>query len=325
MARSRSKSPKRGGATSPAARRKTPQAADVQVVDTAMLEGIKCAVIGACGFLGSAIVKRLTRTGIHAVVAIDVVDPVDPVCDDDGHRVSYVTPPMDTTTRITIASMSSFLGFYSADFHNGHVDVLVFVPNRATSTGLRAATPSHHLTTSCQTVPLAKSSHPIHTTWPLETLVRCRITIASTPFHRSPHGNRPAGQQHAAPGRLCVFVTRTRTTLINVLHALRYVRADARDAEALADVMEAFGINLVFHCASVIDLCPVSEPHKKCLVRHSSSVSFHASSPALCALDQTDVVIVVAKRWIDVLVCCGARCVVHSTRVRNQLHRWIHP
>jgi mannose/fructose/N-acetylgalactosamine-specific phosphotransferase system component IID len=145
MARSRSKSPKRGGATSPAARRrKTPQAADAQVVDTAMLEGIKCAVIGACGFLGSAIVKRLTRTGVHAVVAIDVVDPVDPVCDDDDHRVSYVTPPMDTTT----PSLSPLCLFA----------VLPWLLFRRLSPFL----------SSCQTVPLvrtrAESSHPMHTT-----------------------------------------------------------------------------------------------------------------------------------------------------------------
>jgi len=147
MARSRSKSPKRGGATSPAARRrKTPQAADDQVVDTAMLEGIKCAVIGACGFLGSAIVKRLTRTGVHAVVAIDVVDPVDPVCDDDDHRVSYVTPPMDTTTPSLSPLCRPSLAFIPQTF-----TILVFVPNRATGTySCREQPPhAHHLTTSC--------------------------------------------------------------------------------------------------------------------------------------------------------------------------------
>jgi hypothetical protein len=178
MARSRSKSPKRGGATSPAARRrKTPQAADVQVVDTAMLEGIKCAVIGACGFLGSAIVKQLTQTRVHAVVAIDVVDPVDPVCDDDDHRVSYVTPPMDTTTPSLSHLLSSFLGFYSTDFQHSFSSWCHWPREKsstpctppdhfvlASATGQEQPPHAHHLITSCEPVPLAKSSHPMHTT-----------------------------------------------------------------------------------------------------------------------------------------------------------------
>lgn len=68
-----------------------------------MLEGVKVAVTGACGFLGNAIVHRLVKTGVRSVVCIDVTDPSDPVCDDESLRVSYVRADVrdaDTLARV---------------------------------------------------------------------------------------------------------------------------------------------------------------------------------------------------------------------------------
>lgn len=68
-----------------------------------MLDGVKVAVTGACGFLGNAIVHRLVKTGVLSVVCIDVTDPSDPVCDDESLRVSYVRADVrdaDTLARV---------------------------------------------------------------------------------------------------------------------------------------------------------------------------------------------------------------------------------